>query len=1119
VSRRQHIDDLNDIAVPEQPALSPDGQEVVYVLRTSDAAADRNLTTLWRVGTRDGDPERLTAGPADLAPAWSPDGSSVAFLRAGDGPTQIWLLPARGGEPRSPTELPLGAGRPVWSPDGSRIAFTAPVDLLAAPGETDDDRARRGHGPLVAERLDYQADGVGIRRDVRLHLHVVEVETGECRRVTSGDWDAGEPAWAPDGKQLAFVAATGPDRDLIFRAPVYRVTADGMNDPQLVALADSAALAVCWTPDGAGVLVVAMDPDKGPSAHAHLLRVALDGGDPVDLAVSLDRNVMPGGPGYPGALPQVAGNGRDVVFCVRDRGCTHLYSVPLDGGEPRPLVSEPGNVVSGASVVGAQTAIVMSTPTSYGEVALVDLADGGIEIRTGHGPDPEEIELFPREEREFTISDGTAVQGWLLRDPEAAAPQPLLLDIHGGPHNAWNGAADSIHLYHQELAARGWAVLLLNPRGSDGYGEDFYRAALEEWGESDAKDFLEPIDALVAEGLADPDRLAVTGYSYGGYMTCHLTSRDERFAAAVAGGVVSDLVSMGGTSDDAHLLGRYELGGESWAIRDRYQAMSPLSRVESVVTPTLIYHGEADRRCPVGQAQQWHTALRERGVPTTLVLYPDEGHLFILEGRPSHRRDFNRRVTDWVEQHAGARGAPRSPRLDDDHWRRRLAILAERYRVPGAVLGILRVGEGADETCLASYGLLNKATGVEATDDSVFQIGSMTKVWTATVVMQLVDEGKLELDAPIVDVLPELELSDPNVTARVTMRHLLTHTSGIDGDVFTDTGRGDDCLERYVGLLAEAAQNHPLDATWSYCNSGFVLAGRVIEKLTGGTWDAAIKERLVGPLGMTNTGTLPEEALLHRAAVGHVSESGSEPERAPAWGLPRALGPAGLVNSTPADVLAFARMHLTGGLAPDGTRVLSESAVSAMTEHHADLPDKYTLGDSWGLGWIRFGWDGRRLIGHDGNTIGQAAFLRVLPDEGLAVTLLTNGGNPRDLYEDLYREIFHELAGIEMPRPLTPPSEPVQVDVTPRLGTYERAGARLEVLAGEDGPVLRTTVTGPIAALVAEPTHEYPMVAVAEDLFVIRDPGSRTWTALTFYDLPTGDSYLHFGVRATPRTN
>src|SRR5262249_52576399 len=217
------------------------------------------------------------------------------------------------------------------------------------------------------------------------------------------------------------------------------------------------------------------------------LRVPLDGSEPVDLAAALDRNVMPGGPGYPGAVPQLAGDGLTVVFCARDRGCTHLYSVPLAGGEPQPLVAEPGTVVSGASVVGSRAAVVVATPTSYGEVALVDLAAGRVEIRTRYHPDPAEIQLFPREEREFVIADGAVVHGWLVRDSEVTTPQPLLLDIHGGPHNAWNGAADAVHLYHQELASRGWVVLLLNPRGSDGYGEDFYRAALEAWGESDAR--------------------------------------------------------------------------------------------------------------------------------------------------------------------------------------------------------------------------------------------------------------------------------------------------------------------------------------------------------------------------------------------------------------------------------------------------------------------------------------------------------------------------------------------------------------------------------------------------------------------------------------------------------
>jgi CubicO group peptidase (beta-lactamase class C family) len=445
------------------------------------------------------------------------------------------------------------------------------------------------------------------------------------------------------------------------------------------------------------------------------------------------------------------------------------------------------------------------------------------------------------------------------------------------------------------------------------------------------------------------------------------------------------------------------------------------------------------------------------------------------------------------------------------HWQRRLAVLAERHAVPGSALGILRRGD--DEPVTTASGVLNRETGVEATPDSLFQIGSMTKLWTATLAMQLADEGRLRLDAPVAEVLPELALADPGATRRVTMRHLLTHTSGIDGDVFTDTGRGDDCLEKYVALLGDVAQNHPLGATWSYCNSGYSLAGRVIEKLTGGTWDDAVRQRIGEPLGLRHTVTLPEEALLHRTAVGHLPDGA----RTGVWGLPRSLGPAGLISSTVADVLAFARLHLTGGLGPDGTRVLAAAAVTEMAGHQADVPDRYTLGDSWGLGWCRMGWDGHRLVGHDGTTIGQSAFLRVLPERGLAVTLLTNGGHTRDLYEELFAEIFAEVAGVTMTRPLTPPETPADVDARPYLGRYERAGARLEVYEGDAGPLLRTTVTGPLAAVTPQPTSEYDLVPVREGLFVVREPSMQTWMPATFYALPTGERYLHFGARATPR--
>jgi hypothetical protein len=219
------------------------------------------------------------------------------------------------------------------------------------------------------------------------------------------------------------------------------------------------------------------------------------------------------------------------------------------------------------------------------------------------------------------------------------------------------------------------------------------------------------------------------------------------------------------------------------------------------------------------------------------------------------------------------------------------------------------------------------------------------------------------------------------------------------------------------------------------------------------------------------------------------------------------------------DVLAFARLHLAGGTTPDGQRLLAEASATAMTEHQADLPDKHVLGDSWGLGWIRFGWDGQRLYGHDGNTLGQAAFLRVLPSQGLAVTLLTNGGNTRDLYEDLYREIFAELAGLAMPAPVAPPAEPVEVDVTPYVGAYERASVRMEVEATADGPLLRTILTGPLAELVPDPVEEYPMVPFGPKQFLVKPPEAETWAPVTFYELPTGERYVHFGVRATPRVD
>ena len=445
------------------------------------------------------------------------------------------------------------------------------------------------------------------------------------------------------------------------------------------------------------------------------------------------------------------------------------------------------------------------------------------------------------------------------------------------------------------------------------------------------------------------------------------------------------------------------------------------------------------------------------------------------------------------------------------HWAARLAELATRNGVPGASLGILHRGRLIAE---AATGTANLDAGIEATTDTVFQIGSISKVWTTTVAMALVDEGVLDLDAPIVSVLPEFRTADQQLTDGVTLRHLLTHTSGIDGDFFADTGRGDDCLEKYTALLADVRANHPLGATLSYCNAGFTLLGRVLERVTGVQWDELMRERLFRPLGLTHTVTLPEEALRFRAAHGHV---GDPPAVAPMWGLMRSAGPAGLICSVPREVLAFAQLHMDGGTTAEGAKVLSVESATAMQTPQFKVPDPYMLGHAWGLGWLLDEWDGQPVYGHDGGTIGQSAFLRVLPDDDLAICLLTNGGDTLGLYRALFREIAQEVAGVTMRIPLDPPTDPVPVDPGDYVGVYERLSSRIEIVERDGTLVMCQQPTGDLAELLEETGSEAPMVPVEPGLFLVQRPGFQGWFPVVFYTLADGTPYLHHGARATPK--
>lgn len=441
-------------------------------------------------------------------------------------------------------------------------------------------------------------------------------------------------------------------------------------------------------------------------------------------------------------------------------------------------------------------------------------------------------------------------------------------------------------------------------------------------------------------------------------------------------------------------------------------------------------------------------------------------------------------------------------------WAERLARLTQTHGVPGASLAVLHNGEIAE----MAAGVLNVETGITATTDSVFQLGSISKVLTSTLVMQLVAAGEVRLDDPVVSILPELRLADADQASLVTLEHLLTHTSGIEGDHFEDTGRGDDALERYVESCETLGFVHPVGATMSYCNTGLVIAGRIVERLTGQTWDAALRERLLEPLGLRRTVTLPEEALRFRTAYGHIEGGNGAPRLTREWSYGRSMGPAGLVCASAADTVAFARMHLDAGAG-----LLPAGSVTAMQEARVELPDPWTLGSHWGLGWILFDWDGRRIFGHDGATFGQAAFLRVVPDAGVAVALLTNGGHAEDLYRELLAELLRELCALEMPAPLAPSPHPPQVDASRHAGAYERVGVRLELEYRDGSLTGRRIATGSAAALEDEPVRDLSLVPIDDRVFVTRFGGERTWTPVVFYDVPGGGRYLHMGARATPK--
>lgn len=448
-----------------------------------------------------------------------------------------------------------------------------------------------------------------------------------------------------------------------------------------------------------------------------------------------------------------------------------------------------------------------------------------------------------------------------------------------------------------------------------------------------------------------------------------------------------------------------------------------------------------------------------------------------------------------------------------------LPALLDKYGVPGAAVAAYAHGDVVERAA----GVLNTATGVAATTDSLFQIGSVTKVWTATLVMQLVEEGLLDLDEPIRTYLPEFRLADESAASVITMRQLLSHTAGFEGDIFTDTGRGDDCVEKYVATLSTDGQLFPPGERFSYNNAGFCVIGRVIEVLRGGkSYDQCLAEHIFAPLGLQHAAAGPYEAILQRAAVGHIQLAADAPlTPAPVWSLARSNGPAGSQLAMSAgDLITFARTHLAGGVAPNGTRLVSADSAAAMQREHVRLPELTMMGEAWGLGWEMSDLGDTRVIGHDGSTIGQASFLRIVPGQDVAVALLTNGGDVIGLYREVLGHLLRELAGAGLEPMPTPPDSPEPVDATRFVGTYSSDISDLIVTQDDDGRVWMEQIPKGLLAELGGQRERTELVSYRGDTLIVAEPshGMHTLTAFVGDDGTGRALYLHTG-RATRRAD
>jgi dipeptidyl aminopeptidase/acylaminoacyl peptidase len=645
------VDDLSAFRSVSEPAMSPEGDWVAYSVRTTDVAKDKRSSDIWMTSWDGHRTVQLTqSADSEHSPAWSPDGRYLSFLSnrgAKDGPDQLWLLDRRGGDAQQITSFKGDVVDYDWSPDGRRVALVVLDDPL--PG-ADNEQHDKTPPPIVIDRYYFKEDETGYLSARQLHLYLLDVATHKTDALTSGRFTEVYPAWSPDGSQIAFMSKRGadPDRSNLFGLYVMAATPGG--DARLVTsfvgeAGDSEWMSgPLWSPNGRDIAFVAASTDLKLVYYAEhrLMVVPAAGGTPRVISKNLDRNVL---------APQWSDDGRSIYALIEDDRNQYLARFDVGSGRVQPVVAGRRETTAYELGPSGRVAILDATPGSPDEVFALERG----KVRPLSRQNDEwlsHVQIGALDEISVTSHDGTRISGFILKPPNytPGIRYPALLQIHGGPVSQY---ANSFDLTWQILAAQGYIIVAANPRGSSGRGEAFSTAIYADWGEKDTQDVLAAVDYAVEQGIADPARLGVGGWSYGGILTDNVITRDKRFKAAVSGASIGNALAGYGT--DMYTREYEGELGVPWKNLDVYVRNSyPFLHADRIVTPTLFMCGELDFNVPLLNSEQMYQAVKSIGVDTQLIIYPGQSHSF---STPSYLRDRLERWIAWYGRYLSV--APR----------------------------------------------------------------------------------------------------------------------------------------------------------------------------------------------------------------------------------------------------------------------------------------------------------------------------------------------------------------------------------------------------------------------------------------------------------------------------